>query len=145
MWYADPYRVTAAGQAAVGAQESSVLAYPGREFRGIRDDDFEDARELIQGDFGGAFSIAVTARWDRLNNYSRIIDFGSIAGRDNIIVANKEGSATLTFRIRRGRDNSSVDAKEAIVPGEFHRYLCSTTEEGVMRIYRDGRLLACNP
>lgn len=122
--------------------KAPLVVYAGRQFTG-RENDFIDLRSLSSvGDLGGAFTIAFTAQWDRLHDYSRIVDFATTSARDNIIVANKEKSNTLTFRIWRGKSPVSLSASGAIVPGEFHRYMCRATANGVMTIHRDGVLLA---
>lgn len=42
--------------------------------------------------FGTPFTFAFFAKWNDLNSWSRIVDFGTAADRDNILIANEGGS-----------------------------------------------------
>jgi len=119
----------------------AVIHYEGRHFSGSSQD-FEQL-SLEEGTMlGGAsgLSVAFTARWDALNPGSRVIDFGNGVNEDNIVVSEKEDTTgTLLFSPSPGH---SVEAPDAIVVGETHRYLCTVSGAGYMRITQDGKILA---
>jgi len=130
-----------------------IITYKGRKFHGS-DDDFDDLVSRIEStskwtkQICGALSVAFIARWDSLGSWTRIIDFGSGPSRSNIVIANLESSSSLLFAVQNGHDMRNfraVVAKDAIVLGEEHTFLCTVTESGRMRIYRDGKLMADNP
>lgn len=122
-----------------------VLRYEGRVFDGT-EADFEDlgARHgpLTLG--GNGFTVAFTARWDSLNKWSRILDFGNGPGGANIFVANKGHAGTLAFHIFVDKVEHRAYAHEAIKLGQTRRYMCSVTPAGRMKIFMNGLLLSEN-
>lgn len=131
----------------------AIIAYEGREFQGS-DEDFEDLWPRVQNastwtrKICGPLSVAFRARWDSLGFWSRIIDIGSGPSSSNIVIGNMESSNSFIFAVQNGRamsDFKAAVAKDAIPIGEEHDWLCTVAEDGHMKIYRDGKLLAEEP
>eukprot|EP00928_Gymnodinium_smaydae_P089230 TRINITY_DN73219_c0_g1_i1.p1 TRINITY_DN73219_c0_g1~~TRINITY_DN73219_c0_g1_i1.p1 ORF type:complete len:942 (-),score=162.45 TRINITY_DN73219_c0_g1_i1:185-2986(-) len=118
-----------------------ALMYRGREFSGNRAD-FEDlAVNYGPLQVGGALSIAFTARWDTLRKWSHIIDFGNGQDDGNVFIGNKGTTQTLAFHVLANGQEHRLHVPNAIVPGETHRYLCTVSVGGHMRVFQDGFLL----
>lgn len=141
------HAAAAAAEAEARASAPPVLAYGGGRCVFAGDGLCRggvDLRSAVEGDFGGAFSVAFTAGWNHLAHRTCIVDFGCGSVADSIVVSNL-GSAdrsSLVFAIARGEDVRQVVAPEAIFCGEVHHYLCAVSASGRMRVYRDGHLLA---
>lgn len=86
------------------------------------------------------FSVAFTAGWQALNSYSRIIDFGNGQEDSNIFIANA-GKDKLAFHVFAGKEERRVVSGSVIHCNEEHRYLCTLSSDGCMRIYQDGELI----
>eukprot|EP00931_Biecheleriopsis_adriatica_P036352 TRINITY_DN20943_c0_g1_i1.p1 TRINITY_DN20943_c0_g1~~TRINITY_DN20943_c0_g1_i1.p1 ORF type:complete len:1336 (+),score=204.41 TRINITY_DN20943_c0_g1_i1:83-4090(+) len=130
----------------VGPEQQSmsgpVLHYAGRTFTGVAGDGdiFGNFTSLP---FGGAFSVAFTARWDSLGKWSRIIDIGNGVDKENIIIAQMDESTSIAWHFRTAEKTwGLVEAKDAIVVGETNRYLCVVSDEGSMKVYREGEMIA---
>lgn len=109
---------------------------------------FTDLIEKFPAPLGGpdGFSVAFTARWDKLNRWSRVIDFGSGVGDsghggNNIIIANEKMSDAFAFHIYGNTSNACLTIPGIIKVGTDTRYLCSVDSEGHMRVYQEGRLV----
>jgi len=122
---------------------SSVLG----RFSGLPES-FTDLSAKFPAPLGGpdGFSVAFTARWDKLNRWSRVIDFGSGVGENshggnNIIIANEKVSDAFAFHIYGNTSNACLTIPGIIKVGADTRYLCSVDSEGHMRVFQDGRLV----
>jgi len=111
-------------------------------------DSFTDLVEKFPAPLGGSdgFSVAFTARWDKLNRWSRVLDFGSGVGGDghggnNIIVANEKVSDAFAFHIYGNTSNACLTIPGIIKVGTDMRYLCTVDSEGHMRVFQEGRLV----
>jgi len=109
---------------------------------------FTDLAAQFPAPLGGSngFSVAFTARWDKLNRWSRVLDFGSDVGGDghggnNIIVANEKVSDSFAFHIYGNTSNACLTIPGIIKVGKDMRYLCSVDSEGHMRVFQEGRLV----
>lgn len=109
---------------------------------------FTDLSEKFPAPLGGSdgFSVAFTARWDKLNRWSRVLDFGTPVeegshGGNNIIVANEKVSNAFAFHIYGNTSNACLTIPGIIKVGEDSRYLCSVDSEGHMRVFQEGRLV----
>jgi len=126
---------------AFGTKEP-VVVYEGRHFAGSAAD-FEDLGsrygEVV---FGSALSVAFWARWDGLQPWSRIIDFGNGPDTNNFFIATHGMTRDLAFHVWAGGYEARLRVPEAVIPGKTNRYLCTVSESGHMRIWRDAKLLA---
>lgn len=122
-----------------------VVRYGGRDFSGSASDFHDLGNEFVDVAFGGPISIAFTARWDSLEVWSRIIDFGNGPESCNIFIANRGPKPNLSFNIWVGSHEFRCEARDAIVVGESHRYLCTVDARGHMRIFCDGKQVGDNP
>lgn len=109
---------------------------------------FTDLSAKFPAPLGGpdGFSVAFTARWDKLNRWSRVIDFGSGVGDsghggNNIIIANEKVSDAFAFHIYGNTSNACLTIPGIIKVGTDTRYLCSVDSEGHMRVFQEGRLV----
>jgi len=117
-----------------------LFEYNGRQFSGDKTD-FEDLAKVYQNvEFTGAISIAFTACWYKLNCWSRIVDFGSHED-SKLFICNRMYSGCLAFHVFSGNTEHKLVAKDIIKIGETHRYLCTVTASGYMRIFQDGKLV----
>jgi len=93
--------------------------------------------------FGGALSIAFTARFDMINDWGTLIDFGNGDKQDNITIRNKEKTMDLEFMVVQGNGAhiASLVAPNGFVCKETHEFLFTVSDHGAMRIWRDGTIL----
>ena len=71
---------------------------------GVVFDGVNDYVDLLDVPLGGPMTIASWARWDALNSWSRLCDFGE-GTSDVILIGNKQTRATIAFHIRVGSSN----------------------------------------
>lgn len=121
------------------------------QFMGVPES-YADIAGRFPGLLGGqnGFSVAFTAKWDALNRWSRVLDFGntvklgSKAHGSNIVVANEKTTDTFAFAIYGAESNAFLTIPRLIKVGESSRFLCSVDEKGHMRVYKDGELVGEN-
>lgn len=92
----------------------------------------------------GAFSLAVEARFESLNDGQdqRVFDFGNGSAMDNVILGQDGATNDMVFAVYRGTQSRRIVARNAIKEGEMARWTTSVDESGMMRLYRNGRLLS---
>lgn len=118
-----------------------TLFYEGRDFDGT-DFNYEDlSAEFCDVTFGPNCSVMFTACWRSFAWWSRIIDFGNGPGEDTIFIGNVKDTGTLAFHIWAGEHEYRLQVPGAIKLGETNRYLCTVSERGYMRIYKDDILI----
>lgn len=95
-------------------------------------------------DIHGAFTAKVTATFDNLANgsWQRLFDFGNGPGLDNIYLGQSGNSNNMIFMIVQDGKHFSVSASNSIVQGELATWIVDVNDLGVMRIYKNGTLLA---
>lgn len=119
-----------------------IFAYVGREFNGNKD--FEDLASVYQGpDMGGQMSFAWTSSIDsNTGSWSRILDWGSGAEQDNILIARNHRSTHLSFVVKRkGQGGRDCHAHHRIKYGTTQDWLITVTDTGVTKIYLEGVLV----
>lgn len=120
-----------------GVEGDSALEFDGN-------DDYVDVRN--SGSFFGnmnRFSVSFWARWDSLNSWSRIVDFGSSRGNNGaVLIANNNGRDDLTAEIRNstGQSLGKCTASNNITVGDLDHWTI-TWANGSQRIYKNGELL----
>lgn len=157
--FADSVAPDGRGRGADGSREAAlqpleqgtVAEAPSLTFLGGKDQTFSGTKveETVdlrkhsewKGSIQGATTILFEARWDALNYGSRIIDFGSGAPRENIIICNQKETNNLMFQIYSGAEQASLVVAECIQVGQMNKYLCTVSASGHMRVLRDGVLV----
>jgi len=143
LWLANSSTAAALHGGVPGADNASGTSALTGHFQG-RPDSFVDFADRIGGGLLGGptgFSVAFTARWDALNRWSRVVDFGNGARGDNIIVANEKDTDALAFHVYSNGTNACLTIPGGIAKGKASRYLCSIDSSGHMRVFRDGELI----
>ncbi|MCJ2039507.1 M10 family metallopeptidase C-terminal domain-containing protein [Methylobacterium sp. J-059] len=95
-------------------------------------------------DIHGAFVADVVARFDDPAGgaWQRVFDFGNGPERDNVFLGQRADSTDMVFSIWRDGEDHRITAKDAIVAGQDAHWTTSVDETGVMKLYKDGVLLA---
>ena len=95
-------------------------------------------------DIDGAFVATATARFDNLagGTFQRIFDTGNGPASDNVWLGQVGSSRDMAFDIYEGAVKHSIVAKDAIVQGQEATWTASVNDHGVMRIFKDGMMLA---
>merc|ERR1719310_900641 len=120
-------------------------AYGGREFSGNVEDS-ENLDRRCPDTFGGAFSVAVTLRFDKLDQDYIVIDWQSAEGKDRVLLQSLTDTGSFRFRIDGTLHMGSPETVELDIPGALsvgltHRFLATVSEEGHMHVYRDGVMM----
>jgi len=68
---------------------------------------------------GGAMSFCARVKYDAMQFYSRIFDFGKGEENDNIYLCNNRDSQDLKFSVRRGSDSHDVKIRNFFQPNEL--------------------------
>lgn len=139
MWLANSTTLRVASSAGNASARSALMGH----FEGHPDSFVDFAERLGGGVLGGpdGFSVAFTARWDALNRWSRVVDFGNGARGDNILVANEKDTDALAFHVYGNGTNACLTIPGGIAQSKASRYLCSIDASGHMRVFRDGKLI----
>ena len=85
---------------------------------------------------GGAMTISFTARFDALNPWSRVFDFGDGPNTNNILFANAGNTNTASFRIIRNGVTYALEIPNAITVGSDQMWVITVDENGVATVYR---------
>ena len=95
-------------------------------------------------DIDGAFVATAWARFDNLGGgwFQRIFDTGNGANADNVWLGQVGNSTDMAFEILDGTTAYRVTAKNAIVQGQGADWKASVDDNGWMRLFKDGALLA---
>lgn len=117
--------------------EDLLFTFPGGDFRGASFVDLHSPPHSFNTPLGGAISVSFTARWDALPPWSRIIDFGSGPGADNIVISNYERGKTIVADIYRGTSRKRILMQGSIVIGQTSSYLFSVSASGHMKFMKD--------
>ncbi|KQN90215.1 hypothetical protein ASE95_16175 [Sphingomonas sp. Leaf231] len=96
------------------------------------------------GDIDGAFVATAKARFDDLagGRFQRIFDTGNGENSDNIWLGQIGSGDDMGFEIVAGKAVHRIVAKDAIVQGETATWTASVSDEGMMRIFKDGKMVA---
>ncbi len=87
--------------------------------------------------YSNGFTLQAWVRWDELAFWSRVVDFGSGADTNNIILANFESSDTLTMHIKNGDEMGELSVPNAIQTGVWTN-VAATIKDGVAVLYVNG-------
>lgn len=104
-------------------------------------DGIDDYIDLGDWENGGAMSITFWARWDAFNNYSRIIDLANGSSNANIIVSNYQTAGKFFFQIYSTSTKGVTSSSYIITASSWDFYSATVSDNGVMRIYKNGVLV----
>ncbi len=90
------------------------------------------------------FEAEASARFDDLDGgrWQRIFDFGNGANSDNVWLGQVGDSDDMRFEVLIGSTKYAITAPDAIVEGEVAEWRATIDTDGVLRIYKDGDLVA---
>nr|WP_321408005.1 LamG-like jellyroll fold domain-containing protein [uncultured Carboxylicivirga sp.] len=104
-------------------------------------DGIDDYIDLGDWENGGAMSITFWARWDDFNNYSRVIDLANGSSNANIIVSNYQTAGKFFFQIYSTSTKGVTSSSYIITASSWDFYSATVSDNGVMRIYKNGVLV----
>ena len=90
-------------------------------------------------DYSNGVTFSSWVYFDGLNNWSRIFDIGNGAGVNNILLANRGGTNTLSFQVVNG-STQALELTNGITIGEWHHIAVTITDANIGSIYIDGNL-----
>jgi len=93
-------------------------------------------------DYSRGFTAEGWIRWDALQPWSRMLDFGNGPDADNIFLLNYDNSTTLGFHVINRSDAGALTAPGVIRVGEWIHVAATITPGQVGRLYVDGQLVA---
>ena len=106
------------------------------EFHGTR-----GLAEFSQVETGGAMTISAWVKLDDLTGrWSHIVDFGNGPMNNNITLAHRGSTNSLTFQIHTDNDFGSVEVNNFFAEGEWAHVTATVDEAGRMALYKNGEL-----
>jgi hypothetical protein len=93
-------------------------------------------------DYANGFTVEAWVRYRSLQRWSRIIDFGNGAEKDNIFFANWGTTNDLVFQVYRDGTALAVTAPGALETGTWMHLAATVDKDGNAAIYKNGQLLA---
>ena len=117
-----------------------------RKRRGIVFDgtDHHVALPEMNHNYSQGITIEAWVWYDSFNNWSRIIDFGSGSGVENILIANvlNEGTTNnLAFHVFQGTTAQSITAQGVLETGKWMHLAASIDESGSATLYKNGEVI----
>ena len=95
---------------------------------------------------GGAMSISIWVKYIKIQSWSRIVDFGNGAAKDNILVANVGATDTLQFTVLKGGSDNGGGATLRVAGfwkgavGQYQHACFTVDRNGAMRAFLGGKL-----
>lgn len=109
---------------------------------------FDGTNQYIDlGDWenGGAMTFAFWARWDAFNGYSRIVDLSNGTRNNDVNIFNWSTSNEICFYVHNTDIGNYIYIKTAaITVGQWDFYAVTVDDNGHMKIYKNGILIAGN-
>ncbi|CAD5939216.1 hypothetical protein NO108_02186 [Planktothrix rubescens] len=114
-----------------------------RKRRGIVFDGTDDHVALPEMNHNYSKGITVEAWvwYDSFNSWSRIIDFGSGSGVENILFANEGTTNNLGFHVFQGTTSQSITAPGVLETGKWMHLAASIDESGIATLYKNGEVI----
>ena len=116
-----------------------------RRRRGIVFDGVDDHVALpeMNHNYSQGITIEAWVWYDSFNNWSRIIDFGSGSGVENILIANAlyEKRNNLVLYVFQGATYQSIIAEEVLETGKWMHLAASIDESGSATLYKNGEVI----
>ena len=92
--------------------------------------------------WGGVTSIEVLVKYNSFNYASRIFDFGSGAGSDNVYLANEKNAPTIIWSVRQGSTYKGLHMSN--FDSATWTHVTVTVKGSNMKVYKNGALVGTN-
>lgn len=115
---------------------SCVLSFDGK-------DDFVSLPEMT-ADYSQGFTVEAWVRWNSYANWSRVIDFGSGAPADNIILANRQTTRRLGLYLYKGTAQTRLES-DMLESGVWLHVAATVDAGGTATLYENGQAVATGP
>jgi Concanavalin A-like lectin/glucanases superfamily/PLAT/LH2 domain len=92
-------------------------------------------------DFSKGITIEAWVYYDRYNSFSRIIDLGNGADRDNILLANVGSTNELALYVFVGGAHQNISAPNALETGKWIHVAATIDATGKAQLYKNGQPL----
>ncbi|MEZ4732592.1 MAG: FG-GAP-like repeat-containing protein [Caldilineaceae bacterium] len=96
------------------------------------------ALPAMEVNFSTGFTVEAWARYNEFHRWSRIIDLGNGAGRDNILFANRDFSNDLVFEIHTDSGASTLTAVNALDVDTWIHLAATIDSQGNAKLYKNG-------
>ena len=96
-------------------------------------------------DFSGGLTIEAWVLFDGLNAWSRIIDLGKGANKENIVLANEGTTNNLVLSARRGTTEQVLKANNALAVGKWTHVAATIDKNGQATLYKNGKAVKSGP
>jgi hypothetical protein len=97
------------------------------------------------GRLGGAFSFMCTLTMEGIDSWTRVFDFSLQADEDSITAGAIDLTNHLHFTVFRGKKPISVRVDNFFELGREFTMLCTVSDSGHMKVFKDGLLAGENP
>ena len=114
-----------------------------RKRRGIVFDgtDHHVALPEMNHNYSKGITVEAWVWYDSFNSGSRIIDFGSGSGVENIVFANEGTTNNLGFHVFQGTTSQSITAPGVLETGKWMHLAASIDESGIATLYKNGEVI----
>ena len=114
-----------------------------RKRRGIVFDgtDHHVALPEMNHNYSKGITVEAWVWYDSFNSWSRIIDFGSGSGVENIVFANEGTTNNLGFHVFQGTTSQSITAPGVLETGKWMHLAASIDESGIATLYKNGEVI----
>ncbi len=109
----------------------TVLAFNGR--------DGHVALPALDFDYSRGFTVEAWVRYDRLQSWSPVIDFGNGPGADNVLLANQGTLSNLHLHVHRQGECHWISAGGVLNTGEWMHLAATIDADGRGTLYKNGR------
>ncbi|MBK1987689.1 hypothetical protein A0J48_009095 [Sphaerospermopsis aphanizomenoides BCCUSP55] len=97
-------------------------------------------------DYSQGFTVEVWARYTSFQqSWSRIIDFGNGAGKNNIVLAHLGTSNTLAFHLYSNAGVDMIEVPNSLEMGKWTHLAVTIDKSGVAKFHQDGKLILSKP
>jgi len=97
------------------------------------------------GRLGGGFSFMCTLTMEGIDSWTRVFDFSLQADEDSITAGAIDLTDHLHFTVFRGKKPISVRVDNFFELGKEFTMLCTISDSGHMKVFKDGVLVGENP
>ena len=95
-------------------------------------------------EIGGPFSVAAWVKYDAFENWSRIIDFASGAGNNNLLLANVGRGSQVHWGVRHGGAESNVRFNNYWEVGNWVHVAATVDGSNLMTLFKNGQVVGTN-
>ncbi|MBW4569795.1 MAG: LamG domain-containing protein [Tolypothrix carrinoi HA7290-LM1] len=90
-------------------------------------------------DFSQGFTVEAWVYYNSFKNFSRIIDFGSGSGQDNILFTNAGTTGKLALYIYRGTTSQSIEIADVLEIGKWVHLAATIDSSGNGKLFKNGQ------